>query len=106
MEARERLAQILAPSIGSEEEARLCADAILKTLHLSDAAALAHMNKEALSVPKVVTVEMITAARNAEVEFISRQRRRCADELGVGMVYIIDAAIAASPYKEPTNDPR
>lgn len=107
MEARERLARVVALSycrndIEPDSEAtwalymddgRHCADAILKALHLTDAAALALMDGEAVVMPEAVSDQMYKRGLDAAVTSGSIQR-------------IWDAMLDASPYKENPDDPR
>lgn len=113
MEARERLARVVALSycrndIEPDSEAtwalymddgRHCADAILKALHLTDAAALALMDGGGRVVPIYPTDEMCDAAWESEgTDYVGEHHRiHC-----FGDAYT--AALSASPYKETTND--
>lgn len=100
IEARERLARAIQereldwilwgviPENGATKKYfRSVAEAALKALHLTDAAALALMDDEGMVAPKWLTLGQHDAAKhlNDRVKFYQ-------------------AAIAASPYKENPND--
>jgi hypothetical protein len=82
--ARERLATLLADTC--DQLVYRQADAILKALHLTDAAALALMEGEAVVTPKWLTLEQHAAAQHE-----------------TDRVKFYHAALRASPYKDNSN---
>ena len=96
--ARERLAALLADTC--DQLVHRQADAILNALRLTDAAALALMEGEAVAMPRAMDTNMAGAAARAVLNAPS-------PEALPSLAYVrvaYDAALAASPYKDNSDD--
>ena len=116
MKARERLARLLAEMNDTPGEHALFypdATAILTALHLTDAAALALMDRGGAVVPKYLTGDAryvswfaqykSRGGSDEDADTLARQRLADPEQIAIDSASY-NAVLAASPYKENPND--